>query len=73
MNLKPKYFIMSRFIKVPTTGGRNIIVNTDKILFVTSTESGVFLTFKIKESGQHDGWNIALPLDEFLSLVEDKG
>lgn len=63
---------MARFIKVPTVSGSDIIVNVDQILFATPTDGGLFLTFKIKESGQHDGVHGALSLAEFLIIANDE-
>lgn len=64
---------MSNIIKVHTPNGEDMIVNTDKILFATATDNGIFLTFKIKESGEQEGINVAMTLTEFLISANNEG
>lgn len=62
---------MSKFVKLPTKSGKDVIVNLDKVMFVE--ESSEYITLIFGRGGDMRlVCNIAMSMDAFLSLTSDK-
>ena len=62
---------MSKFVELPDTSGKPILVNIDKIMFVEKYTNYLVLVFGKSDEGRLTK-NVKISMERFLELTSDK-